>query len=30
LRIVATAPGYGRYEQMTDREIPAERLTPGR
>ncbi len=25
-RIVATAPGYGRYEQMTDREIPVVRL----
>jgi deazaflavin-dependent oxidoreductase (nitroreductase family) len=27
-RIVAEAPGYGRYEQMTDREIPIVRLTP--
>jgi deazaflavin-dependent oxidoreductase (nitroreductase family) len=26
-RIVAEAPGYGRYEQMTDREIPVLRLT---
>ena len=27
-RIVAAAPGYGRYEQKTDREIPIVRLTP--
>ena len=29
-RIVAVAPGYGPYEQMTDREIPVVRLTPER
>jgi hypothetical protein len=28
--IVAAAPGYGPYEQTTDREIPVVRLTPGR
>jgi len=27
-RIVALAPGYGKYEQQTDREIPVVRLTP--
>ena len=27
-RIVAAAPGYGRYERKTDREIPIVRLTP--
>jgi deazaflavin-dependent oxidoreductase (nitroreductase family) len=27
-RIVETAPGYGRYEDKTDREIPVFRLTP--
>jgi len=27
-RIVAAAPGYGRYETSTDREIPVVRLTP--
>ena len=27
-RIVASAPGYGPYEQKTDREIPVIRLTP--
>jgi len=27
-RIVALAPGYGKYEQDTDREIPVVRLTP--
>jgi len=27
-RVVDTAPGYGRYEQKTDREIPLFRLTP--
>jgi len=26
-RIVETAPGYGRYEEKTDREIPVFRLT---
>ena len=26
-RIVALAPGYGKYEQQTDREIPVVRLT---
>ena len=25
--IVAAAPGFGRYQQMTDREIPVVRLT---
>ena len=29
-RIVAASPGYGRYEQVTDREIPVVRLTPER
>lgn len=29
-RIVAMAPGYGKYEQQTDREIPVVRLTPRR
>jgi deazaflavin-dependent oxidoreductase (nitroreductase family) len=29
-RIVALAPGYGKYEQQTDREIPVVRLTPRR
>jgi len=27
-RIVALAPGYGKYGQQTDREIPVVRLTP--
>jgi deazaflavin-dependent oxidoreductase (nitroreductase family) len=27
-RVVAAAPGYGRYETNTDREIPIIRLTP--
>ena len=27
--IVAAAPGYGRYTEKTDREIPLFRLTPG-
>jgi len=27
-RIVALAPGHGKYEQDTDREIPVVRLTP--
>ena len=27
-RIVAAAPDYGPYEQVTDREIPVVRLTP--
>jgi len=27
-RIVSLAPGYGRYETKTDREIPLIRLTP--
>jgi deazaflavin-dependent oxidoreductase (nitroreductase family) len=27
-RIVALAPGYGKYERDTDREIPVVRLTP--
>jgi deazaflavin-dependent oxidoreductase (nitroreductase family) len=27
-RVVAAAPGYARYEAMTDREIPIVRLTP--
>jgi deazaflavin-dependent oxidoreductase (nitroreductase family) len=27
-RIVALAPGYGKYTQQTDREIPVVRLTP--
>jgi deazaflavin-dependent oxidoreductase (nitroreductase family) len=27
-RIVALAPGYGKYETDTDREIPIVRLTP--
>ncbi len=27
-RIVETAPGYGKYEEKTDREIPLFRLTP--
>jgi deazaflavin-dependent oxidoreductase (nitroreductase family) len=27
-RVVAAAPGYGPYEQKTDREIPIVRLTP--
>jgi deazaflavin-dependent oxidoreductase (nitroreductase family) len=27
-RIVALAPGYRKYEQQTDREIPVVRLTP--
>ncbi len=26
-RVVALAPGYGKYEQQTDREIPIVRLT---
>lgn len=26
-RIVSLAPGYGKYEQQTDREIPVVRLT---
>jgi deazaflavin-dependent oxidoreductase (nitroreductase family) len=26
-RIIAAAPGYGKYEQSTDREIPVVRLT---
>lgn len=29
-RIVALAPGYGKYEEQTDREIPVVRLTPRR
>ena len=29
-RIVALAPGYGKYEHDTDREIPVVRLTPKR
>ena len=29
-RIVALAPGYGKYERDTDREIPVVRLTPKR
>ena len=29
-RIVALAPGYGKYERQTDREIPVVRLTPRR
>jgi deazaflavin-dependent oxidoreductase (nitroreductase family) len=28
-RIADSAPGYGRYEEKTDREIPLFRLTPG-
>jgi deazaflavin-dependent oxidoreductase (nitroreductase family) len=27
-RIAALAPGYGKYAQQTDREIPVVRLTP--
>ena len=27
-RVVALAPGYGKYEHETDREIPILRLTP--
>jgi len=27
-RIVALSPGYGRYQDQTDREIPVVRLTP--
>ena len=27
-RVVALAPGYGKYGQQTDREIPVVRLTP--
>lgn len=27
-RIIDTSPGYGRYEEKTDREIPVFRLTP--
>jgi len=27
-RIAALAPGYGKYEQQTDREIPVVRLIP--
>lgn len=27
-RVVATAPGFGRYETTTDRQIPIIRLTP--
>ena len=27
-RVVALAPGYGKYEHDTDREIPVVRLTP--
>ena len=27
-RVIAEAPGYGRYQQMTDREIPVVRLVP--
>ena len=27
-RIVALAPGYGKYAEQTDREIPVVRLTP--
>ena len=27
-RVVALAPGYGRYTETTDREIPIIRLTP--
>ena len=27
-RVVALAPGYGKYGQQTDREIPIVRLTP--
>lgn len=27
-RVVSAAPGYGRYETTTDREIPIIRLTP--
>ena len=29
-QIVALAPGYGKYERDTDREIPVVRLTPKR
>ncbi len=29
-RVIAEAPGYGRYQQMTDREIPVVRLIPQR
>jgi deazaflavin-dependent oxidoreductase (nitroreductase family) len=29
-RVVALAPGYGKYEQQTDREIPVVRLTTRR
>ena len=29
-RIVALAPGYGKYERDTDHEIPVVRLTPKR
>jgi len=29
-RIVALAPGYGKYAEQTDREIPVVRLTPRR
>ena len=28
LRIIALAPGYGAYQEKTDREIPVVRLTP--
>ena len=30
VRIVALAPGYGRYAEQTDREIPVVRLTERR
>lgn len=29
-RVVETSPGYGRYEDKTDREIPLFRLSPRR
>jgi len=29
-RIVARAPGYGAYQEKTDREIPVVRLRPAR
>jgi len=29
-RVVALAPGYGKYAEQTDREIPVVRLTPRR
>ena len=29
-RIIALAPGYGKYAERTDREIPVVRLTPRR